>query len=244
MRAKQSVEVDGAGDSGCSLPFWKRGLDIAVIFLLSPAVLLVSACIALIIKCGSRGPVIFRQARVGQGGREFMCYKFRTMHAGAEIGSHRDYTRQLIQSKTPMTKLDARRDPRLIPLGKVLRATGLDELPQLVNVLHGEMSIVGPRPCMSYEYEVYTPHQRHRLDAAPGLTGLWQVSGKNRTTFDEMVELDIEYARRKSLWMDIFIILKTFPALMVQCRDIGAAEQQRPSKPTSGIGKTPESYRL
>ena len=118
-----------------------------------------------------------------------------------------------------MTKLDVKRDPRLVPGGSLMRATGLDELPQLLNVLKGEMSIVGPRPCIPYEYEVYEPWQKHRLDAVPGLTGLWQVSGKNRTTFSEMVAFDIEYSRRRSLAMDIRILTMTFPAIFQQCWD-------------------------
>ena len=123
-----------------------------------------------------------------------------------------------------MTKLDAQNDPRLIPLGALLRATGLDELPQIINVLRGEMSFVGPRPCIPYEYERYQPWQRRRFDAVPGLTGLWQVSGKNRTTFNEMIRLDIEYSERLSLGLDLKIIFRTLPALLQQCLDISRAE--------------------
>jgi exopolysaccharide production protein ExoY len=242
MGRLDNMGAQSGGDTG--LPLWKRSLDLSAMVLLLPAVLLIGGFVALIIKIGSRGPIFFRQPRVGQGGREFLCYKFRTMQAGAEIGSHRDYTRQLIQSQAPMTKLDAQRDPRLVPFGSALRATGLDELPQLLNVLRGEMSLVGPRPCIRYEYEVYTPEQRQRLQAVPGLTGLWQVSGKNRTTFEEMVRLDIEYARRKSLWLDLSIIFKTLPALANQCRDIRAAKQKYAATEPTGIAKTPESYRL
>ena len=225
-------------------PMWKRSLDLFLILLLSPAAVLIGGVVSLIVKCGSRGPVIFRQPRVGQGGREFMCFKFRTMLVGAETESHRNHTQQLIQSQVPMTKLDARRDPRVVPFGAALRATGLDELPQLLNVVRGEMSLVGPRPCIRYEYEVYSPEQRHRLDAVPGLTGLWQVSGKNRTTFEEMVRLDIEYARRKSLWLDLTIILKTLPALARQCWDIRVAQRTNTVSGSAEIGKSPESYRL
>jgi lipopolysaccharide/colanic/teichoic acid biosynthesis glycosyltransferase len=121
-----------------------------------------------------------------------------------------------MNSDKPMMKMDSHGDPRIIPFGRLLRASGLDELPQLINVLRGEMSLVGPRPCVSYEYENYLPWQRERFNTAPGLTGLWQVSGKNRTTFTEMIQLDIKYARSKTLWMDLKIILKTVPALMVQ----------------------------
>src|ERR1019366_9038495 len=156
--------------------------------------------VALVVKCGSRGPVLFRQRRVGYKGREFTCYKFRTMQLDAETRSHCEHFRQLMEREVPMTKLDAQNDPRLVPLGSLMRATGLDELPQIINVLRGEMSFVGPRPCIPYEYEGYQPCQRRRFDAVPGLTGLWQVSGKNRTTFNEMIRLDIKYSERVSLW--------------------------------------------
>jgi lipopolysaccharide/colanic/teichoic acid biosynthesis glycosyltransferase len=205
-----------------ALPIWKRALDIAVILLFLPGLLIVGTIVALIVKFGSCGPVFFRQKRVGYKGSQFTCFKFRTMEANAETVSHRNHTEQLIRSQAPMVKLDTQKDPRLVPLGTVLRATGLDELPQLLNVLRGEMSIVGPRPCIPYEYELYEPWQRDRFNAVPGLTGLWQVSGKNRTTFNEMIRFDIEYSERKSLWLDVMIILKTLPALWVQCQDTRA----------------------
>jgi lipopolysaccharide/colanic/teichoic acid biosynthesis glycosyltransferase len=124
-----------------------------------------------------------------------------------------------------MTKLDATGDARLIPLGALLRSTGLDELPQFVNVLRGEMSVVGPRPCLQFECEDYLPWQRERFDTLPGLTGLWQVSGKNKTTFNEMIHYDIAYARSKSLWLDVGIIAKTIPALVAQVRDTRASRR-------------------
>jgi lipopolysaccharide/colanic/teichoic acid biosynthesis glycosyltransferase len=119
-----------------------------------------------------------------------------------------------------MVKLDAKGDHRLIPLGSFLRATGLDELPQLLNVLRGEMSIVGPRPCLPYEYENYQPRQKRRFEVVPGLTGLWQVSGKNKTTFAEMINLDIFYAENQSLRLDIAIMLRTPPALISQVVEV------------------------
>jgi lipopolysaccharide/colanic/teichoic acid biosynthesis glycosyltransferase len=207
------------------LPAWKRGLDFALILLFAPAIVVVATVVSLIVRGGSRGPILFRQKRVGYKGREFVCYKFRTMQTNAETASHRDHLRALINNQAPMVKLDASSDPRLVPLGAVLRATGLDELPQLLNVLKGDMSIVGPRPCIPYEYELYEPWQKRRFDAAPGLTGLWQVSGKNRTTFNQMVRLDIEYSERASLGLDIRIILKTLPALWIQCAETRAARQ-------------------
>ena len=119
-----------------------------------------------------------------------------------------------------MKKMDVHGDPRMIPGGRLLRVSGLDELPQIINVLQGDMSLVGPRPCIPYEYEKYLPWQRERFDTLPGLTGLWQVSGKNRTTFIEMMHLDIEYVRNKTLWLDLKIIAKTIPALIVQMYDM------------------------
>ena len=201
------------------MPLWKRALDVSVILLTAPVTLLVGVAVALIIKFGSNGPVIFKQERVGYKGQRFVCFKFRTMHVGAETVSHQGHTAQLIKSAAPMTKLDAIKDARIIPFGSILRATGLDELPQLLNVLRGEMSIVGPRPCVGYEYDMYEEWQKRRFDAVPGLTGLWQVSGKNRTTFHQMINLDIEYSEQSNLWLDLKIMFKTVPALVVQCND-------------------------
>ena len=202
-----------------ALPRWKRVLDCTLILVSIPFLVPLAALIVLIIKRKSAGPVLFQQKRLGYHGETFMCLKFRTMHCGAETVSHQGHLQQLINSDVPMTKLDNSGDSRIIPFGKILRSSGLDELPQLINVLKGEMSLVGPRPCVPYEAEKYLPWQKERFNAAPGLTGLWQVSGKNRTTFTRMMQLDIEYARNKSLWMDLRIIFMTVPALLVQMWD-------------------------
>jgi len=138
------------------------------------------------------------------------------MHQNADTTLHRAYLRELIHNGKEMTKLDNGRDPRIIPIGNLIRATGIDELPQLINVLLGDMSLVGPRPCLPYEAYEYHPWQMRRFDAVPGLTGLWQVSGKNRTTFKEMMRLDIGYARKRSFLLDLMIVLKTIPAIVVQ----------------------------
>jgi lipopolysaccharide/colanic/teichoic acid biosynthesis glycosyltransferase len=140
-----------------------------------------------------------------------------------------------------MTKLDSGKDARLIPFGNWIRAAGLDELPQIINILKGEMSIVGPRPCIPYEFALYEAWQRARCDAPPGLTGLWQVSGKNRTTFEQMVRLDIEYSRRMSLWLDASIVLRTLPAIIRQISDLIAAKRsQKASAPVASapVGST------
>ena len=206
-------------------PIWKRGLDIACIVLALPALGLLFSLIALWIKLSSRGPVLFRQERVGLGGRTFVCLKFRSMKVGADAQLHKDYLKQLQHTETPMTKMDVHGDPRLIPLGALLRSTGLDELPQVINVLRGDMSLVGPRPCIPYEAEDYLSWQKERFKTLPGLTGLWQVNGKNQTTFNEMINLDITYVRNKSLRLDIKIIFKTIPALISQVRETRASRK-------------------
>lgn len=231
-------------DPNSGLPAWKRALDLGLIVLALPGWLLVGALVALVIRAGSAGPIFFCQKRVGYKGREFKLYKFRTMHLNAASDSHRRHTQSLIKSQDPMIKLDAQSDPRLIPFGSLLRASGLDELPQLLNVVRGDMSLVGPRPCIPYEYELYEPWHRRRLDAVPGLTGLWQVSGKNRTTFEQMVHFDIEYAERRSFGLDLKIILKTLPALWGQYCDLRTAKPKEAVVRTEGLAKSVQSYNL
>jgi lipopolysaccharide/colanic/teichoic acid biosynthesis glycosyltransferase len=225
------------------LPFWKRALDLACILVVAPGLVLLCAGVALLTRLGSSGPVFFRQRRVGYKGRQFVCYKFRTMLLNADTEAHRRHTQHLIRSDDPMVKLDARNDPRLVPLGALLRACGLDELPQILNILKGEMSLVGPRPCIPYEYELYEPWHRRRFDAVPGLTGLWQVSGKNRTTFDQMVRLDIEYSERLSLFLDLKILLKTIPALWGQYSDLRDMKRDEAGATARELSKSIQSYR-
>jgi lipopolysaccharide/colanic/teichoic acid biosynthesis glycosyltransferase len=197
-------------------PFWKRALDLSCCILLSPVVAPAFMCVALWIKLTSAGPVFFKQDRIGYRGQTFRCFKFRTMRADADRSAHCDYTKILITSNAPMVKLDATGDTRLIAGAWLLRASGLDELPQIINILRGEMSLVGPRPCIPYEYECYLPRQKARFASVPGLTGLWQVSGKNRTTFEEMIRLDVSYGETKSLWLDLKILFLTLPAVIGQ----------------------------
>jgi lipopolysaccharide/colanic/teichoic acid biosynthesis glycosyltransferase len=201
-------------------------LDIFCIILALPGLLLFVPFIVALIKLVSRGPVLIRQQRIGRGCQQFGCFKFRTMHAGADTGVHQQHLRKLLRHDTPMVKMDATGDPRLIRFGAMLRATGLDELPQFINVLCGEMSLVGPRPCLPYEFELYQPWQRERFNTLPGLTGLWQVRGKNETTFVEMIQLDIEYARTKSLVLDLQILAATFGTLVSQVKAV--RRQSRP----------------
>jgi lipopolysaccharide/colanic/teichoic acid biosynthesis glycosyltransferase len=221
-------EISGAAVAmPAQFPIWKRCFDGFLILLAAPCWVPVCLLIALVIRLGSRGPVLFRQERVGQGGRVFICFKFRTMHLNASQMTHRDHVKDLITSSSPMIKLDDENDGRLIRGGSWIRAAGLDELPQLINIIRGDMSIVGPRPCIPYEYEMYQPWQRRRCQAPPGLTGLWQVSGKNHTTFSQMVNLDIDYARRMSLWLDIQILVRTPLVIIQQVLEMRAAKRDR-----------------
>jgi lipopolysaccharide/colanic/teichoic acid biosynthesis glycosyltransferase len=195
-----------------------------ILLLLSPLLVI----IGLLIYTVSPGPIFFKQTRIGQGGRPFTFWKFRTMKIQAETQSHQEHVSDLMKQDIPMAKLDVANDPRIIPLGKFMRASCIDELPQLFNVLFGDMSIVGPRPCLPYEAIHYLPWQSERFLVLPGMTGSWQVNGKNKMTFKEMIRLDISYARRMSIWSDIKILFKTIPAILELVRD-DRAKNQTPS---------------
>lgn len=214
-----------------SLPRWKRTVDIVLSGIALP-VLAALMLVQFVVTSVSPGPVFFRQVRVGHQGRRFCLYKFRTMCVSAPTAVHQAYLSQLIKSNAPMQKLDSL-DHRLIPGGWFWRATGLDELPQIINVLRGEMSIVGPRPCIPYEYDEYSSAQRERLNSVPGLTGLWQVSGKNRTTFDQMVQLDVAYAEQCSALLDLKIIALTLPAICGQVTEMRRARRLAGTPPAT-----------
>ena len=184
----------------------------------------------LVTRLASPGPVFYRQRRVGLGGRQFMIWKFRTMKVSAETQTHERYYEELIRTNCVMTKLDAQGDPRLAPFGRFLRASGLDELPQIFNVLAGEMSLVGPRPCIPNEFANYEPWQRERVNALPGLTGLWQVSGKNKTTFNDMIRLDLAYLHNMSLLLDVKIMLKTIVTIARQVFEWQQAAHAAPAE--------------
>jgi exopolysaccharide production protein ExoY len=203
-----------------ALPVWKRTIDVAFCCAALPVLAIATFIVAVLMSITSPGPIFFRQERVGHMGARFRLYKFRTMHVGVDTSNHQAHFSNLMDTNAPMQKLDAKGDPRLIPLGWLLRASGLDELPQIINVLKGDMSMIGPRPCIPYEYEKYSNTQRARFLARPGLTGLWQVSGKNRTTFDRMIQLDIQYAMHRSIMMDMKILLLTIPAVLSQVHDM------------------------
>lgn len=203
------IAVKEVNISGGSLAA-KRALDLIVGLMLTIVLLPLMTTIALLIKWTSPGPVIFRQQRVGRSGAVFTAFKFRTMHVGAE-----DEVTQLShlnEATGPLFKI--RNDPRLTSIGRVLRRLSLDELPQLWNVLRGEMSLVGPRPPIPTEVEKYEDWHRKRLEVWPGVTGLWQVSGRSELTFDEMVMLDIYYIENWSPWLDLWILIKTIPTVL------------------------------
>ena len=194
----------------------KRALDVSIaataLVALSPALVVV----ALLVKRDSPGPVLFRQVRYGRGAKPFTVLKFRTMTDGASPAVHQAYIADLVRGETPpespLQKLT--RDARVTGVGRVLRATSADELPQLVNVLLGQMAIVGPRPAILYELEHYEPEHFRRFEVKPGLTGLWQVSGRSRLGFREMLDLDVEYVRRRGPKLDLGILLRTPRALL------------------------------
>jgi lipopolysaccharide/colanic/teichoic acid biosynthesis glycosyltransferase len=196
----------------------KRFLDIALssvaLIACSPLLLL----IAIAVKLGSQGPIFFKQERLGQFGKPFMCFKFRSMYAENDVKIHQEFMKHLIagsyngkveeESGRPVYKM--KDDPRVTRVGKILRRMSLDEIPQFFNVLIGDMSLVGPRPPLAYEYEQYDIwHRRRVLEIKPGVTGLWQIKGRSRVPFDDMVRLDIQYSRQWSLWLDIKILLQT-----------------------------------
>jgi len=201
----------------------KRVMDIvgSVLALLINAPVFMA--VALAIKLSSKGPVFFRQQRVGQHGKPFTFLKFRSMYVGNDASVHKDYVKQFIAGRAELKPSDGNgngvykltNDSRITPVGSFLRRTSLDELPQFINVLKGEMSLVGPRPALSYEVENYDLwHRRRLLEAKPGITGLWQVNGRSRVKFDEMVRLDLRYARTWSPWLDMKILMRTPRAVL------------------------------
>lgn len=201
----------------------KRILDVAGASLALLVCAPVMAAVALSVKLSSRGPVLLKQSRVGQYGRKFTFLKFRSMYVNNDPTVHREYVKRLITGDAPQAIPDGRggsvyklaNDSRVTRVGKFLRRTSLDELPQLFNVLKGDMSLVGPRPPLPYEVSAYQIwHRRRVLHAKPGITGLWQVKGRSRVKFDDMVRLDLDYASRRSFWLDVKILLCTPGALL------------------------------
>lgn len=197
----------------------KRALDIAIsgtaLVLLSPLLVVLAA----LVRVTSPGPAFFRQVRVGRGGRPFVLLKFRTMYAGSDDKVHRDYVSRMFMDDAPphggrpgIFKLHD--DPRVTRFGAWIRRTSLDELPQLLNVLAGQMSLVGPRPALPWEVSLYRPEHHARLLVKPGIAGLPQVAGRNRLTMPEMLDLDLEYVARRSIVQDVLILLKLIPVVL------------------------------
>lgn len=210
-------EASNHGNGRTAFSRVKRGMDIfgsvLALIVLSPVFLL----IALAVKLTSEGPVIFRQQRLGQYGKRFTCLKFRSMYVNNDLTIHKEFMKHVIHGESAGGRGEGGQqvykmvhDPRITQLGHFLRRTSLDELPQFINVLRGDMSLVGPRPPLAYEFQQYEIwHRRRLLAVKPGITGLWQVNGRSKVSFDEMVRLDLRYVRTCSLWLDLRILLQT-----------------------------------
>ncbi len=210
--------------------YLKRVMDFVLSLVLLVALAPIMALIAILIKLDSPGPVLFAQERVGarprvRNGaveweiRNFVILKFRTMVDNADPSLHQEHVKAFVEGRLASlgdgdAEFKLQDDPRVTRVGRILRKTSLDELPQLLNVLKGEISLVGPRPVPTYEVAGYQPWHRERLAALPGITGLWQVKGRSRLSFEEMVRLDIEYVRNQSLWLDLQILFLTIPAVL------------------------------
>jgi lipopolysaccharide/colanic/teichoic acid biosynthesis glycosyltransferase len=199
----------------------KRVLDITLTMLFLPCFCIVLVIIAVLIRLDSPGPIFFRQKRIGQNGVEFDFLKFRSMYVNTNDASHQEAVQQFIQGKQLNTDKQTANhyklgtDRRITRVGKFIRKTSLDELPQFFNVLHGEMSLVGPRPPLPYEVTLYSAHDQLRLAGKPGLTGIWQVYGRSRVPFADMVEMDINYLREQSLLLDLKLIVLTVPVMIL-----------------------------
>jgi lipopolysaccharide/colanic/teichoic acid biosynthesis glycosyltransferase len=201
-----------------------RALDILVSLLLLILIGPLLLAIAIAVRLDSPGPAVFRQQRVGRGRRPFVVNKFRSMYENSSHERHRAFVVGLINGEEPRQEEDTDdasasyykmiADPRVTRMGRLLRRSSLDELPQLWNVLRGDMSLVGPRPAIPYEVEHYPPEWLARFSVKPGITGLWQVSGRSTVTLEEMVRLDVDYAMRRSLWLNLSVIARTIPAVL------------------------------
>ncbi|WP_418157833.1 sugar transferase [Benzoatithermus flavus] len=194
-------------------------LVLAPLLLVLAAPLLLAA--AALIWTASPGPILFRQTRIGQHGRPFTMLKLRTMYVASDDLEQRAFnTRELLEGAGPETEdgiFKLEHDPRIVPACRWLRRLSIDELPQLINVIRGDMALVGPRPCLPWEVELFTPRQRRRDECRPGITGLWQVSGRNRLSMPEMLELDLAYVERRSLRLDLVLLLRTPYAVLFDC---------------------------
>jgi lipopolysaccharide/colanic/teichoic acid biosynthesis glycosyltransferase len=196
-----------------------RAMDLTMATLVLVGVSPLMAIVALAIRVTSPGPAFFRQVRVGYQGQPFETLKFRTMYLHCDDALHRDFVTRMLAGEDPrqsgpngLFKLE--RDPRVTPIGSFLRRTSLDELPQLLNVLRGEMSLVGPRPALPWEAELYPPQYRQRFEVRPGITGLWQVEGRSRLRMQDALQLDVEYVNRRCVALNLYILAKTLPVVL------------------------------
>ena len=197
----------------------KRVFDLMVALLILLPLLFVMAIVALVIRLDSEGPVIFRQRRVGLNGKEFYLLKFRSMYHNSSDTRHREAIKHYMNGGAlngqDEVQYKLNNDERITRVGRIIRKTSIDEFPQIFNVLRGDMSLVGPRPPIPYEVELYSAHDRLRLCGKPGLTGIWQVYGRSRVSFQEMVEMDIAYLQQQSFWQDLKLIVLTIPVIVL-----------------------------
>ncbi len=217
-------------------------MDLSAVIIALPLLVVLASLIYVWIQIVSPGAVLFRQTRIGRGGKPFTIYKFRSMKPQAMTHVHEAHVEHLIRSNQPMVKLDLAGDPRLIKGGCLIRHAGIDELPQLINVLKGEMSLTGPRPCLPSEARLYNAGQLRRFQVLPGLTGNWQVNRKESTTFREMVAMDDEYVDRFSPAGDLGIILRTPFALLGQMKHCAKTRARKPGTleaPTRSLSAVP-----
>ncbi|TMB99298.1 MAG: sugar transferase [Chloroflexi bacterium] len=193
---------------------WKRPLDVLIATAATIGLSPLIAVVAILVRIDSRGPVFFRQERLGRDGKPFRMWKFRSMYHNSEDGRHRDAATAWFAAQPAANGYKSLADPRITRVGRFLRRTSLDEIPQLFNVLNGDMSLVGPRPAIAYELSHYQPWYFERQHVKPGMTGLWQVSGRDTVSAQDMMALDVRYVRERTLWLDVRILFLTIPALL------------------------------
>ena len=195
----------------------RRVCECLLLIILLPPALVLIAFLALLVRLDSRGPAFFRQKRIGQDGRPFGMLKLRSMHKNSEVGSHEAHVRALISNSSKGERwIRIADDPRVTRIGAILRQTGLDELPQIFNILQGDMSLIGPRPALPYEVELWKDWHHQRLVVPPGITGLWQVEGRDQVDFDSMVRMDLDYIDRLSPLLDLSLLLRTPRSILVR----------------------------
>jgi lipopolysaccharide/colanic/teichoic acid biosynthesis glycosyltransferase len=216
MADSVTIPPSGSACRPLPVPRWKRGLDLAVgvaaLTVLSPVMLLAAG----LVRLSGPGPILFRQTRIGRNERPFTMLKFRTMYVDADHSAQEALNLGELRGEDVAEHglFRLAHDPRITPVGRILRRYSIDELPQLLNLLRGEMSLVGPRPALPWEVELFTAEQRRRHDSLPGLTGLWQVSGRNRLSMQQMLALDLAYVERCTLGRDLLILLRTPAAVL------------------------------